>query len=178
MSLLLFNWFGYKLVLKYLVTKADLKLETRIDLNDYEESQLLEIRVALNMPYQNTQAEFERHYGEIEIDGKYYTYVKSKIEEGYLVLKCIPNFQKEILINTDNILFKATNDIDQENEKSPSPFVKVIKCFLGDFDNDKLNFHLYAVNVLNKRYWFSKTSFLNHGFPTAHEQPPEYRLFI
>ena len=41
--------------------QSDQQLELRLDNNDYDESQLIEVRVALNMPYQNEQADFERH---------------------------------------------------------------------------------------------------------------------
>ena len=36
--------------------KADSQLEAKIDVNDYDESQLIEIRVALDMPYQNSSS--------------------------------------------------------------------------------------------------------------------------
>ena len=178
MVLLLFNWFGYKLVLNYLQQEADLQLESRIDINDYDDAQLMEIRFPLNMPYQNSSTEFERHYGEIEIDGKYYSFVKRKIEGGYLILKCIPNSRKEIIKNTDNMLFQATNGIDQENNNNTSPLVKVIKCFLGDFDNDQFNFHLDALPVFNYKNFSTATSFINRGFATTPEQPPEYFFSI
>lgn len=174
--MLLFNWLGYKLVINYFQHKADRQLEARIDINDYDESQLVEMRVPLNLPYQTTmQSEFERHYGEIEIDGKYYTYVKKKIEDGVLVLKCLPNTQKEILKNTDNILFQANNGIDQEqNGKAPaSPHAKVIKCFLSDFDDTQAKFHLNALSQLSINWLQTSTAILNGGFSSPSEQPPD-----
>ena len=180
MGLLLFNWLGYKLVIHYVQNKADRQLEARIDLNEYDESQLIEMRVPLNMPYQNNSSEFERHYGEIRIDGKYYTYVKRKIEDGILILKCLPNTQKEILKNTDNILFQANNGIDQEqNGKAPvSPFVKVIKCFLSDYDNSFANFNLNNLQQSSIYCLQTKTSFLNSGFVSPSEQPPDHLASI
>src|SRR5439155_4988660 len=50
--LLLFNWYGYRFVTNYLQKKADSQLEARLDVNDYDESQLIEIRIELNIPYQ------------------------------------------------------------------------------------------------------------------------------
>ena len=83
------------MVIDRLQQKADTRLEAQLDNSDYDESQLVEIRVPMNMPYQERYTEFERHYGEIELDGKSYTYVKSKIEGDVLVLKCIANQSKE-----------------------------------------------------------------------------------
>ena len=95
--ILLFNLCGYRILINFLQQKADTKLETRIDNSEYDESQLIEIRVLMNMPYQQRYTAFERHYGEIEIDGKSYTYVKRKIEGDVLILKCIVNQSKEEL---------------------------------------------------------------------------------
>ena len=92
--ILFFNWYGYRIVTSILSQHADKRLEVRLDNNQYDESQLIELKVALNMPYQNDQADFERHYGEIEIDGKYYTYVKRKIHNDTLYLLCLPNSNK------------------------------------------------------------------------------------
>jgi hypothetical protein len=172
-ALLSFNWIGYKLVINYLQKKADHQLEARIDLNDYDESQLLEIRVALNMPYQNTWTEFERQYGEIQIEGNYYTYVKRKIEDGWLILKCIPNAKKQELKNKSNDIFKINNGIDQEqNGKTSSPLAKVMKAISGDFEDHSFCFEqLNLVNHPNNRS--QDPSSCMNGFFTSPEQPPE-----
>jgi hypothetical protein len=171
--LLLFNWFGYKLVLNYLQQEADMQLEVRIDADDYDESQLLEIRVPLNMPYQPSSMEYERHYGEIEIDGKSYTYVKRKIEAGCLVLKCLPNLQRELIKNTANEFYKAINGIDQENGKATSPFVKLLKCLPGDFDDDAFSFQFNTFFSHVKNCLTPQSTFINAGFASICEQPPD-----
>lgn len=176
--LLLFNLFGYKLVVNYLQQHADRQQEARIDLKDYEESQLIEIRVNLNIPYQTTRADFERCYGEIEINGKYYTYVKRKIQDGQLILKCLPNTNKEILKSNEAILFKASHGIDQDNSKTSLPHVKVFKSLLDDYVANKTSFQLQALNVFNKTYLITKISIPLHGFKSSTEQPPDLAFFI
>ena len=114
--ILFFNWYGYQIVTAILEKKADHHLEAKLDNNDYDESQLIEIRVALDMPYQVSQSEFERHYGEIEIGGKSYTYVKRKIENGYLVLKCISNNSKDRIKTAGNEFYKLANGLDQNQQ--------------------------------------------------------------
>jgi hypothetical protein len=175
--LLLFNWYGYRFVTAYLQKKADHQLETRLDLNDYKESQLTEIRVALNMPYQNNWSGFERHYGEIEINGKIYTYVKRKVEDGYLILKCIPNTAKQDIKNADNILFNVNNGLDQEhNNKSNSPLNNIVKTFFGDYDDHHFSFTLKALDDISKNSSHTGVSFFNSITLPVSEQPPENYL--
>src|SRR5262249_20245753 len=141
---------------------------------DYSESQLIEIKVALDMPYQNSTGSFERHYGEIEISGKIYTYVKRKIEDGYLILKCIPNKEKEDIKNADNILFNANNGLDQEhNGKNNSPVASVFKNIFSEFDNYFLGYNFRILSDLNKRLSQTDASCLHSiSLPVA-EKPPE-----
>jgi hypothetical protein len=167
---------GYKLVLTYLQQKADLRLEARIDMNDYDESQLIEIRTPLHLPYQTTWEQFERCYGHIEIDGKSYTYVKRKLTDGFMILKCIPNTTKEVIKSTEHDLIKASQGIGQETDKASS-FVKAVKCYIGDFDQDKAISGLHVLSD-HHTYWPSITAFEERGFVTAYEHPPESSLFV
>jgi len=177
--LLVFNWYGYRFVTSYFQKKADSQLEAKIDVNDYDESQLIEIRVALDMPYQASSTEFERHYGEVELNGKVYAYVKRKIENGYLVLKCIPNTVKENIKNADNILFTANNGLDQEhNGKSSSPLGNIFKSIFSDYDNYSESYNLRDVKDNNQKPLYTGTSILNSiSLPVA-EQPPEVAFFL
>lgn len=175
MCLLLFSWYGYRFVTNYLQKKADRLLESRIDVNDYDESQLIEIKVALNMPYQNNWTDYERHYGEIDINGKIYTYVKRKIEGGYLILKCIPNIAKQNIRNADNILFKMNNGLDQEHSSSKNnlPINIVIKNFLSDYDDFSSDYNLTTFSSSEKHYLGYRDSFFNSITLPVAEQPPD-----
>ena len=172
--LLVFNWYGYRFVTGYFQKRADSQLEAKIDVNDYDESQLVEIRVALNIPYQNSSSGFERHYGEIELNGKIYAYVKRKVEDGYLVLKCIPNTVKQDIKNADNILFTANNGLDQEhNGKSNSPLSNIFKSIFSDYDDYSQNYNLKNVADDNQKPLDTGTSFFNSVYLPVSEQPPE-----
>jgi len=175
LCLLLFNWYGYRFVTNYLQHKADRQLESRIDLNDYNESQLVEIKVALDMPYQNNQSDFERHYGEIEINGKMYTYVKRKIEDGYLILKCIPNTAKQNLKNADNDMFNANNGLDQDHNgsKNSSPLNSITKSIFSDYDDYSFKYNLNDFSASQKQFLLFGTSLFNSITLPVSEQPPE-----
>jgi hypothetical protein len=174
-ALLLFNWYGYRFVTNYLQQKADHQLESRIDAKEYDESQLIEIRVAMNMPYQNNQAEFERHYGEIEVGGNIYTYVKRRIEDGFLVLKCLPNKAKQDLKSADNLLFNANNGLDQEhsNGKSGAPLNNIVKVSLSDYDDYSFRFSIHSIESPGKGYGSSPSFALYSVFLPVSAQPPE-----
>ncbi|MBC7949943.1 MAG: hypothetical protein H7Y42_18810 [Chitinophagaceae bacterium] len=174
MTLLLFNWFGYKLALNFMQKQADLRMETRIDGNEYEESQLVELRVPLQLPYQNTWTEFERCYGEIEIDGQLYTYVKRKVEENFLVLKCLPNHNKQVIKATDNILFQAFNGLDlQNNGKQSSPLAKILKNILVDYDDHNNSWQLKLAGQQDHDWLDNDNQLTSSAYLPVGEQPPE-----
>ena len=141
--ILAFNIGGYRLAISLLQVKADQTLETQIDGNDYDEAQLIEMRVPLNMPYQNRHTDFERHYGEINIDGKAYTYVKRKIDGDVLVLKCIANESKQALQKTANNLAQSNSGQEQENN-SKKQHSSVQKIASSEYDDKNYSCHLSA----------------------------------
>jgi hypothetical protein len=173
MGLLLFNWYGYRIFTAWLQQRADHQLESSIDASDYDESQLLEIRVALNMPYQNNQSEFERHYGEAEINGTIYTYVKRKIEDGYLILKCIPNRQKQAIKNASNIFFSINNGLDQQNKGNQTPVNNIVKNFLSEFDDHVVAFRLNPLSAIDNNWMRQKRSSLPDLSLPVNGEPPE-----
>jgi hypothetical protein len=126
------------------------------------------------MPYQNNSSEFERHYGEIEINGKIYTYVKRKIEDGTLILECLPNAEKQNIKAADNILFTANNGLDQEHSgKNNSPLTNIVKTLLGEYDALQQNYELKALQNIISNHLHTGVAFLKTvGLPVA-EQPPE-----
>jgi hypothetical protein len=119
-ALLVFNWYGYRLLINYFETEANIHLQAKLDKDQYDESTLIQIRVPLNMPYIADWKEFEKYEGETEINGIHYKYVKRKIEKGELVLLCIPNQQKTNLQAAGQNFFKLVNDIQQPGAKKDS----------------------------------------------------------
>jgi hypothetical protein len=163
---------GYRLVISLLQNNADTKLETRIDSNEYDEDQLVEMRVSLNMPYQNRYTSFERHYGEITIDGKAYTYVKRKIEGDILVLKCIANESKQQLKITADNLAKSNSGQDQEsNNKKQSSSLQ--KTFSSDYEDKNQFCDLAITDFLNTIYTTRYATSLNDVLIKTPHQPPK-----
>ncbi len=70
--MLLFNWIGYSFVADYLQYHLDIKLEKQLDAKLYNEDDLIELKLAINLPYQSNWAEYERYDGEVEFEGVIY----------------------------------------------------------------------------------------------------------
>ena len=174
--ILLFNLCGYRIIIPLMQTKADIRLETRLDNNDYDESQLIEIRVALNMPYQERFTEFERHYGEIEIDGTFYTYVKRKIEGNILVLKCIPNESKQLLKAASNDWVKINSGIDIDHSgpvKSQQHNTSFAKNFWSEYDGQEYFYQGNFQTLQAKNIFADYSLFIPEVVLNTPSQPPE-----
>jgi len=119
MGILIFNWYGYKLLSLYLENRADRRLEASLDVNRYDESQLISIKVpASHLSYFNSDAQFERVDGQIEVGGIQYKYVKRRLFNDSLELLCIPNHTAMRLQTARNQFFQLVNDIQQHNGQS------------------------------------------------------------
>ena len=145
-TLFLFNLFGYRLVVQYMQQKASAQLEARLDKNLYNDSQLIELKVPMHLPYQTNWSAYQRFDGEIEVDGITYKYVKRKVADDTLYLMCIPNTKKMNLETAKNDFFKLTNDLTQNNDSKKSDSSKTIsfKSLQGEYDE-----YAFALNSFN-----------------------------
>ena len=173
MFILLFNLCGYRIIIDKLQQNADTKLETLLDNNNYDESQLVEIRIPMNMPYQQRYTEFERHYGEIVIEGKSYTYVKRKIEGDVLVLKCIVNQSKEQFENIKNDVAKANSNADMDHTGKNSPQKSFAKNSLGEYDDQCMIHQLLQANNLHTTKFPDFLFAIPSGVVNILYQPPK-----
>jgi hypothetical protein len=121
-TIFLFNWFGYLLLTSYMENKADVQLEAQLDVKNYNEQDLISIKVATNLPYYNESKEFQRTDGSIEIDGVEYKYVKKRFYNDSLELMCIPNTSKMKINNARHEYAKLANDFQElGNKKKQNP---------------------------------------------------------
>lgn len=161
------------MMINFLQYKADTKLEARLDKSEYDESQLIEIRVPMNMPYQQRYTAFERHYGEIEIDGKSYTYVKRKIEGDVLILKCIVNQSKEELNSIKNDLARANSSTDMDHSGKNSQQKSFAKNSLGEYDDQLIAHQSAPANKSTDLPFSDFKSAIPEGIATILHQPPK-----
>jgi hypothetical protein len=175
LSLLLFNWIGYRLMTSFMQSQVTQALEAKIDRHEYQETDLVEMRVALNLPYQNDQAEFERVSGEIQIEGKHYTYVKRKIEKGVLVVMCIPNQTKTKIENSRDDYFKMVNDLqngaEKKSEKSSS-----FKGFFNEYREVANNWSVAAPVIISPQPGDHPEFVVSFTADLLPGQPPEFMI--
>ena len=151
---------------------ADQKLESRIDNLEYDESQLIEITVAMNLPYQSRFTDFERHYGEIEIDGKSYTYVKRKIEGDVVIFKCIANKSKQELSDIKNDMARANSAIETDHNGKQQQQSSFAKNFWSEYDGQQV-FTLNRHSILHKSSLSVYTFYIPQVNSNTPHQPPE-----
>jgi hypothetical protein len=119
LALFTFNWFGYQLFSIYLQNRVTSQLDRKLDTDEYEEQDLVAITIPVSVPYQNSRPDFERCYGEIEISGKHYTYVKRRFINDSLILLCLPNTEKNNIVKAKNSFYKLVNGLHSaSSEKS------------------------------------------------------------
>jgi hypothetical protein len=122
LSLLVFNWVGYHLLVFCLQETANAKLETQLDKDNYDERQLISIKIPVTyLPYYNNSKSYERVDGQMEIEGVKYKYVKRRIYNDSLEMLCVPDRNSMKLLSAKNEFFKFVNDLQHPGQnKNPS----------------------------------------------------------
>ena len=170
--ILLFAAGGYRIVLTVQIKNANRSLEAKIDEKQYNEADLVEFKVALNMPYQTRQTAFERHYGEININGTAYTYVERMVDGDTLVLKCIPNKEKQELKNTADALARSNSGQQQENN-GKNQVAPILKLFSGDYDDKTVTPGYSISSIPIHQTYATYCAALCNGENGAPFQPPK-----
>lgn len=173
LSLLAFNWYGYRLLSAYLEHRVTAEMEMRLDQHHYNEEELIEFRVPLNLPYQTNWKEFERFDGELEIDGVHYQYVKRKVEDGHLVVLCIPNESRQKLQTTRDEFFKLVNDLSQPAKKGNNSNPAVFKSMTAEYLQSLPEWKIIVPQQLVQQPFSSPEYDLLSGILLASEQPPD-----
>lgn len=175
LSLLLFNWFGYRVLTSFLEERASNRLEISVTNNDYDESRLISIKIPVSyLLYYSIPKTFERVDGQVEIQGVEYRYVKRRILKDSLELLCIPNPALMKLKAASIEIFRFVNDLYHEgSDKSTNSHHGSSKSFSPD------NYTLISTYSLDKPglpvpaiqfHYLPGTSSHHH---IVAEQPPE-----
>lgn len=171
--ILLFNWVGYRILSGYFEERADLVLEQKLDNSDYDESQLIEIKVPLELPYQTNWKEFERFDGEIEIAGIHYKYVKRKVYNDSLILLCLPHEGKMKLQSARDEFFKLVNDLQHPAQSKKSDKGATAKNPVTEYYSESQRWLIPKLTALYHFSFIRKSAPAFTGFTLTPEQPPE-----
>ncbi len=116
-GILVFNWFGYRLLTFYMQEKASSDLTDQLIDNKYDETQLVSVKVPITtLAYYQNSKEFEWIDGKIEIAGVQYKYVKRRIYNDSLEVLCIPDQTAIRLKAVRNDFFRFANDIQRPSQ--------------------------------------------------------------
>jgi len=152
--LFLFDIFGYMAMFEYMQSEAGTLLEARLDRNQYDDSQLMEIKIAVNVPYQTSRSEFERVDGEVELNGTIYKYVKRRVVNDTIYLMCIPHTRKMHLELVKNDLFRMANGLLQNNNsQSTDNSGFSIKVIQSPFDDYITEYHIERPDMFITPDW-------------------------
>ena len=142
---MLFNTVGYRFAFSFLEKKSTIQLDLAIEEGNYNQQNLIEIKIPLNMPYFSDK-DYEAAYGETEIDGTHYQYVKRKVSNNTLYLLCLPNNDKTNLITAKNNIEKNNSESTTNKPDKKSSFPSVIKSLEQEYV--KTNFEYQLLNEL------------------------------
>jgi hypothetical protein len=177
--ILLFNFIGYRFVSSYLEEKANAQLEAKLDKNDYDDSQLISLKIPVtHLSYYNNSNQFERIDGQIEIKGVQYKYVKRRIYNDSVELLCIPNQTAMSLQSAKDEFFKLVNDLQHAGQSKKTDPHSSSKNF--SVDNYTLN-ESFGISNFSSVLSGQKSPDFSVAIascysPTA-EQPPDVCLY-
>jgi hypothetical protein len=112
LTIFLFNWFGYRLLTSFLEKRANAQLELQLDNNNYEEEQLVSVKIPVDyLPYANSSPDFQRKNGQLEMKGIQYSFVKWRLYDDTLEFLCVRNPVATELRDAKIDFFKLVNDL-------------------------------------------------------------------
>ncbi len=172
LTILAFNWVGYRFVSHYFENEADEQMQASINNEIYEESNLIELRVTLNAPYYLETGDFESFNGEIELDGVHYKYVKRKVEKGELVLLCLPNENKTRFQNSRIDFFKLVNDLNHSSQSKEKSTASSFKTSTTEYRQENNSWAINPIMPVEIRHLFTDEKNQSAGFINILKQPP------
>ena len=144
---------------------------SKIDQSDYEDEDLISIKIQLNLPYYNYSPLYERAYGSMNIDGVEYDYVKRRVLNDTLELLCLPNQEKTKLQSLKNEFLKLS--IETPSSQTDKKSSNIVKISLPDYSQQLASFSIAALHEDAITYCSKNFSFTYADHSSVKEQPPE-----
>jgi len=165
----LFNLCGYTYLFRYLKQQSTEQITTQIDRHQYIDSELVEVKVALNLPYVNSSNSYERHEGEITIHGKHHNYVKRKVSGDTLYLLCLPNTEKDELKMAEGRFGTEVNDLAATGKKEMSGKKGIV---FNQYQGNIPDYNLPAPDLFNRPPVMLQASTILSSYPDIPGRPP------
>lgn len=168
-----FNVAGYQLFYNYISNKADKNLEWALDQDNYKDEDLITIKQPTNLPYYNDSKDFQRIDGEVEVDGIKYKYVKCRVYNGFLEMRCIPNKVKMQIEQSKNDYAAIAHDFQQNNSQKKDGPNKSFQKSLSEYEEQSFLIIDCGSALLTTNYVLVQSVFEGNRFFTTVEQPPD-----
>ena len=179
LGLLVFNLFGYRIWFCYLQQQSNKQLTANLDKTEYDDKDLITIKVPLSLPYFTNWGEFERYDGSIEVEGQHYNYVKRKVLNDTLILLCLPNSEQTRLAYAKKEFDKFVAEGKSANNNK-SAGTSILKLLLTDY-SDNTPFRLHSLSSSNvQSYLTTNDNTTLSGITVSPWRPPDacYRSFF
>jgi hypothetical protein len=174
LSVHLFSFGGYQLLFKQAEHQQGKNFIAQLDQQSFNENDLIEIKVPIELPYMQNWDDYERYDGEVIIEGVHYNYVKRKLVNDSMSFLCIPNVEKNRLYNARETFFAMVNDIEKNDGKKnpPSSPVKVVKLAIVDYTEPVSAFQFVLPEVKSNPHATVYLFSLSSPFLLDIEHPP------
>ena len=161
----------YSVVFKYFISVSDKDAVAQINRAAYKDAELVEIAIPLNMPYMQSQDDYERCDGSIEFNGTHYNYVKRKTSNDTLHLLCLPNAQKTQLYATKIDYAKQLSDVPSGKKGSEPSTTK--SAFFSEYSYQSAEYNFDTFHILINKDRSVTNSFLASCFIETAGKPPQ-----
>jgi hypothetical protein len=172
LAIVLFNIYGYRLLINYVQDRQDRQLETRIDNDSYAEQDLVYIKIPVKLPYYNNSKQFEKVSGAIEYNGVEYKYVKRRVYNDTIELACMLNTGKQKFQSARDEFVKLSSDWQNSHQGKKSN-TGSIKNLPLDFCNKLIAYSFHKPDEGQSRTFISFSSPVQSRLHTVLEQPPD-----
>lgn len=126
LSILLFNFYGYRLLIRYWQNREEINLQARAE--NMPDQDLVSIKVATVLPpYTYGSNKYETVNGEVDVEGITYKYVKRRIYKDSIEFLCVPHLAKKRLENAREEFFRLSNDLQNSSDQKKSSGTLQIK---------------------------------------------------
>ena len=125
-----------------MVNHTQAQFQLVLDEEQYNEADLLHIKVPATLPYGVSDAHYEKVEGSIEMNGVTYSYVKRRFYQDTLELICLPNIQTTQIKNARDAFAQLANDFisHEGSAKKTNSKPASAKWNISDFTQDHLFF--------------------------------------
>jgi hypothetical protein len=113
---------------QYFIYQSNKFNEEQISKNLYKASDLVEIKIPVNLPEITNWDSYQRISGTIQLQENWYNYVKLKMTRDTLFVMCVPNYKTTRLINANIICAREVSEAPLNAKKQALP-IKGVAIF-------------------------------------------------